>query len=143
MKKILVALLLVFVMTCSICVAEDEVKFELDDMGLEELLALQLEVQAEIYERDPLNEIVLYPGTYCVDEQIEPGTYIFKCLEIVNGESSARVECYTRKSKDERPGSGHDKGSQWGMQVGDVWQNTIDDLDYVRINAIFTMIKRK
>ena len=141
MKKI--AVLLVFLLGLMFSGVAEDMKFDLASMSLEDLLKLQLEVQEEIYNRDPYDEIVLYPGTYCVDEQIEPGTYIFKCLELVNGESVAHVECYARSSKDEQPGSGKSRGSQWNMEPGDVWQNTLEDLDYFRIDSIFTMIKRK
>lgn len=54
---------------------------DLENMTTDELVALQIRVQDELYKRDRFMNCFLNPGEYVAGEDFEAGDYLIHCIE--------------------------------------------------------------
>lgn len=73
--------ILVFVLLGAIAIACAE-EIDLNSYSVDELINLKIAVDQELIERNRTDLSYLFPGTYVVGEDIEPGRYSLRCIRV-------------------------------------------------------------
>ena len=130
MKKIILSFLVALCLLISPFALSEE---SIDDMTLEELIDLELKVQEKIYELDKTANCVVYQGVYEIGRDLEPGTYIFQCVEVYSQADVAAVVSY----------SGEERISHNLLADGESCQIAVEEGMKLGIgNGVFTFLKR-
>lgn len=108
MKKFVAVISILALLFCLVSAFAEGI--DLENMTTDELVALQIQVQDELYKRDRFMNCFLNPGEYIIGEDIEPGDYLIHCvdsdfasgciLDAIDIETSADVIRAVRIKKD-------------------------------------------
>ena len=135
MKKLATVLFVLVLLFTSWSYAET---MDLESLTLEELVDLSIRINEMIFERDQLNHNVLYPGTYIVGEDLDPGTYVFQCLKVDGG-----VNTKVKYGIDGEESILNDHDSNSYLEEGEVYQAKLEDNYYVRIEDGIVMAQKR